>query len=298
MGEVCVKAKAGNTITELGRMELDTPLVFTETWSIVPNTFESVLVVNEDIPSTTLSAAYVGRHNSGVIGGGVTDITIAGQTDARGDIYSDFYEGAYAFGASNNSWKPLTAQAWVYLAQHAVNTYWLQADLNMDGILAGLQYTGGDYYQAGANNENVTGTAMAAMLGYQMGDTLTVKASFSQTSKDIGHGGNLATQQVAGAQQSKLYTEAWWNYGRIVLADTISMNFTAEYSAEDIADFGLYVTRADTTNVGTMNEATVSASKSFGHLDTSLVGIYSKIDSIDGTTIQAYLTYNFDIKKK
>jgi imipenem/basic amino acid-specific outer membrane pore len=44
-------------------MELDTPLAFSETWSIVPNTFEGAVVLNQDLPDTTLVGAWIGKGN-------------------------------------------------------------------------------------------------------------------------------------------------------------------------------------------------------------------------------------------
>ena len=58
--EAWVAATLGKTTVKLGRMELDTPLVFTEKWSIAKNTFEAAVVINQDLPDTTLVGAYVG----------------------------------------------------------------------------------------------------------------------------------------------------------------------------------------------------------------------------------------------
>ena len=41
--EAWVAVSAGKTTVKLGRMELDTPLAFTETWSIEKNTFEAAV---------------------------------------------------------------------------------------------------------------------------------------------------------------------------------------------------------------------------------------------------------------
>jgi hypothetical protein len=60
LGEMWVAATLGKTTAKLGRMELDTPFAFSEKWSIVPNTFEGAVVLNQDLPDTTLVAAWVG----------------------------------------------------------------------------------------------------------------------------------------------------------------------------------------------------------------------------------------------
>ncbi|HEX5711488.1 MAG TPA: hypothetical protein VFX68_09095, partial [Sulfuricurvum sp.] len=42
----------GKTTLKAGRMELDTPLLFTEKWNIAYNTFEAVVAINTDLPNT------------------------------------------------------------------------------------------------------------------------------------------------------------------------------------------------------------------------------------------------------
>ena len=53
----------GKTTVKVGRQELDTPFAFSEKWSIATNTFDAAVVLNQDIPKTTLVAAWVGRGN-------------------------------------------------------------------------------------------------------------------------------------------------------------------------------------------------------------------------------------------
>ena len=43
MNEAWIAATAGKTTAKIGRMELDTPMVFTEKWSIEKNTFEAAV---------------------------------------------------------------------------------------------------------------------------------------------------------------------------------------------------------------------------------------------------------------
>ncbi|MDP1784581.1 MAG: major outer membrane protein, partial [Sulfuricurvum sp.] len=70
MGEMWVAATLGKTTAKLGRMELDTPFAFSEKWSIVPNTFDAAVLINQDIPDTTLVGAWVGKGNgTNAVGG-------------------------------------------------------------------------------------------------------------------------------------------------------------------------------------------------------------------------------------
>jgi len=313
--EAWIAGTVGKTTGKVGRMPLDTPLVFSETWSIAQNTFEAGVLMNQDLEDTTIVAAYVGSSNgsennsvgdgsnlAGGTGNASYASVLAGGQDWTNSPFHSFWNGAYAFGVVNNSVKPLTAQAWYFDALSVAKAYWLQADVDMEGILAGAQYTAID--MAGNNNDN---DAFALMVGYAMKDTVTVKVAYSQTGEEkinnTGAGFNLA-----GSGQSKLYTEAWWNYGYVTSADTSALSLSAEAPVAGF-DLGAYYTMTDSGKNGgavdrpDMTELTLTAGKSFGPLDVSLVYIMTdaedqnnKAVALDGdsfNTVQAYLTYNF-----
>ena len=303
--------KSSKSTLKLGRMELDTPLAFTEKWSIEKNTFEAAVVVNQDIPDTTVVAAFVGNGNgteslgqdaqSNIINvaGTGQDLAMAPVVNADGDFTTFGTNGAYVFGVVNNSFKPLTAQAWYYELPSLASAYWLEADLKcqqVKGLLAGIQYT-----STKVNGSDSSGT-FALMAGYEMKDMVTVKLAYAQTSdKGDFHGGNIATNSGL----SKLYTEAWWNYGYVTQTDTTSYKLSIESPVNGIFDLGVYYTSADQDKSNKvpapkdLSEFTMTASKSFGPLDTKLAYIYA--DAQDGykdtddksSTIQAYLTLNF-----
>ncbi len=305
VNDLWVAATAGKTTTKIGRMELDTPLVFTEKWSIVENTFEAAVVINQNIPDTTIVGAYVGGSNGQLVGAtpGTADTstsTVGSANVVQGtkneSTFNQFYKGAYAIGAINNSWKPLTAQAWYFCATSTTTAYWLEADLDMEGVLLGAQYTG-----IGEINGVTTKSsdAFAVMAGYEMKDTsianiskVVTKVSYSQTGKDAGAGFNLA-----GSGKSKLYTEAWWNYGEVTQADTTAYNVTVEAPITDILDLGLYYTSANhnaENSAGDLQEITLSATRTFGSLDTSFVLSSITRDNLNRyDQIQVYLTLNY-----
>ncbi|MBA1432185.1 MAG: hypothetical protein FAF04_01000 [Epsilonproteobacteria bacterium] len=327
INEAWLAATLGKTTVKVGRMPLDTPLVFTETWSLVENTFDAAVVLNQDIPDITLVGAYVGQGNAAaVLGGGVTQAN---------SPFTSFYDGAYAVGVVNTSIKPANIQGWYYGAQTSIDAaillsdpaftgvevshldaFWLQADANIEGILAGAQYTKNTYDLKGAGIGSVDNDVFALMLGYEMKDVATIKVAYSQTGKEsdvgMGAGFNLATLEdstgKARSAQSKLYTEAWWNYGYVTRADTSAINVAVEGNAAGV-DLGAYYTQTNSDkNGGTaeradMSEFTVTAGKDFGPLNTTLVYIYAKADDQNQksatekgdayNTIQAYLTLNF-----
>ncbi len=297
--EVWIAGTVGKTTAKAGRQALDTPLVFTETWGIDTNTFEAAVLMNQDLPETTLVATYIGKSNGSATaveaqqGHGVAGYVV------NGADFNSFYNGAYAFGAVNNSFEPLTAQAWYYDLQTVATAYWLQADLDIEGILAGVQYVNIDADVADDDE------AYGLMLGYAMKDVATVKVAYSSVDEKGALGGvsNTATGGVTGAQ-SKLYTEMWWNYGNVSATGADSFAITAEGTAAGVDLFAGYF-MADIDPLGTANdkevtEITLTAGKDFGPLNATAALIFDDIDydaagsaDTDATTLQIYLTYNF-----
>ncbi|MBW6489142.1 hypothetical protein [Sulfurimonas sp.] len=312
LNEAWVAVAAGKSTVKLGRMELDTPLAFTEKWSIEKNTFEAAVLINQDIPDTTVVAAFVGTGNgTETFGTGATNsnflglgVGVATGTNLQGDAQTlglavgpvvngngEFgtygTDGAYAFGVINNSVESLTLQAWYYDVTKVAQAYWLQADVNIEGIMVGAQYNAMDL-------ADFVGTSVyAVMVGYEMKDMLTAKVAYSSVDKDFAAGFNTAT--ATGTAQSKLYTEAWWSRGQVTAADASAINLTITSPVQGIVDLGLYVTMVDHAAANSdLTEIALTASKSFGPLDATLA--YINVDT-DGSsavnTVQAYLTVNF-----
>jgi hypothetical protein len=297
LGEAWMATTMGKTTAKIGRMQLDTPLAFSETWNIAPNTFEAAVLINQDIPNTTLIGAWIGKGNGG-----------AGVVGPQGTFNTFVNDGAYAAAIVNNSYKPLTAQAWYYNVVNVADAYWLQADIDCS-LLKGLKI-GGQY--ADMDPKGILPTAAkstdgyAFKLAYDAVENLYLSASYS----DVDNDGILKIQNVAtdlqGAAQSKLYTEAWWNYGYVGAPGAESYNLTAEYNVKEIAKFGAYYTNVDNQirfSKANLNEFTLTATHSFGPLDATLAYISTQADdqNIQGlsttgsqyNTVQAYLTLNF-----
>jgi len=340
--EAWVAATLGKTTAKVGRMPLDTPLAFSETWNIAENTFTSAVLLNQDLPDTTLVGAYVGQGNGAPLGTTVmyagsdyspfqaytTYNNMAAVLDALGltsdaAIYGFGGQGAYAAGIVNNSFKPLTLQAWYYDVIEVATAYWLQADLNMGGLLVGAQYAdmspANDIYSVNDDgtidaSDIKDSTAYAIMLGYSIENVVTLKAAFSQTDKK----GILNIQNTATGTQSKLYTEAWWNYGIVGLPGTTAWMLAADGEIQDMfgwfAQYNNFEVQPDYSYLGLgkpdkdkAQEFTLGVNKTFGALDTSLAYIHANMDFNDGLLqvvtgksgdytedrLQVYLTLNF-----
>lgn len=301
------------TAVILGRQYLDTPLAFSETWNIVSNSMDAAVVANTDIPDTTLIGAFVGRGN-GSSGFQVVDnnadLNLGGNYNKYGTAIANAVglplnpNGAFAAGLVTAAVPMTTLQAWYYNVVNLAAAYWLQADMNVadSGVTFGAQYASMDPSHfvddaAGAKIDETT--AYAFKIGFAPKDTaLTLSAAFSNL--DDGNSpiqmANTATGAMGGAQ-SKLYTEAWWNFGYVGCSGTSAYNVTAEYGA-DIADFGAYFTATSNDDADVdMTELTLAVAKSFGALNASIAYIYTDADDQNGgdsyNDVQLYLTYNF-----
>jgi hypothetical protein len=308
--EAWIAATVGKSTVKLGRMELDTPLAFTEKWSIERNTFDAAVLINQDLPDTTIVGAYVGQgngtevwdqNNTGALNLSYAGNAVGGVVNQDGAFQTYGQNGAYAFGVINNSFKPLVAQAWYYDVSKMAQAYWLQADVTVDNMLFGAQYCSMSADQTTQTDENV----WSLMAGYVAKDLATIKVAASSTSKDgtLAHTAFNTATNGANAQ-SKLYTEAWWNYGYVTKRNNSALHASIEGSLEGY-DLGLYATKVDdktvvsgTTGNMDMTEITVTASRDFGPLNTTVAYINTDIKntavtSTNTNTVQAYLTLSF-----
>jgi len=298
--EAYVTVASGKSALQLGRMELDTPIAFSEKWSAETNSFEAAVVMNQDIPNTTVVGAYIGNGNGNETFGqdlrsnvysipaslGAPSLAVAGVVNGEGKFGTFGTDGAYALAVVNNSVEPLTVQAWYYRVTNVADAFWIQADLNLAGIMAGAQYSMIDL------DAGIDSSVMAAMLGYEVKDVVTVKAAYSTVDTDFAAGFNVATT----TGDTKLYTKTFWNYGfgaGVTAADTDAMKLSVSSPVNGLFDVCASYTAVSHTNTD-FNEIALVAKKSFGPLDVKAALVNVDDDSTDAVNmVQAYLTLNF-----
>ncbi len=117
-----------NTTLKIGRQYLDTPLAFTETWNLAPNSFDAIVAVNNDIQNVTLVGASVGKGNGTF--GRVTN----------GSKFTTYAQkGAYAAGILTNFGVPVNL--WYYNVRQVAKAWWADANINLMNVAKlGLQY--------------------------------------------------------------------------------------------------------------------------------------------------------------
>jgi len=286
--EAWLSGTTGKTTGKMGRMPLDTPLAFTEAWGASTNNFEAAVVTNEDLPGTTLMAAWIGKSNGS---GDQTSGAKGSMTGTDGKFNTFAESGSYVVGAINNSFEPVVAKAYYYSMTSFADAYWLQADLSMDGISAGAQYASIDSVTSPDDS-----SAYAAMLGYDIKDVVSLSAAYSSVD-DQGDTpiSNVATRGQGAGSQTQLYTEVWWWYGTVADIGADTFTVAAETTVGDAYDLylGYWNSQNDVSGFD-LDEIAFTVSKSYGSLDTSVAIIYDDFnDGTDLTTAQLYLTYNF-----
>ena len=64
LGEAYFTYKIDNTLVKVGRQNLATPFANSDTWAVHPNNFEAAVIINTDLPNTTLIGAFVNKERT------------------------------------------------------------------------------------------------------------------------------------------------------------------------------------------------------------------------------------------
>ena len=334
----------GKLTTVIGRQELDTPLAFSEKWNIAPNTFDAAVAIAKPMENLSLIAGYIYDGNGN--GSRITTFDGEGVSGEGGFTHSNGYlplfngqsneisNGAWA-AAAVGTFAGITGQAWYYDVMDVAQAVWLQADGEFSGVTVGAQYA---WMGADSTLENATGltiddsSAWAAKLGYKM-DAFKVWAAYSSVddktnavlpianTATLVNGGTGGWGPLGAGAQSKLYTEAWWNYGLVGQPGADTTTVAASYNAGDISIFNGVQATAQYTHIDGAQErlfttlsgaaakktdldeiALVAGADVYGvnvqvayintdKTDTPVAGGASTEDTTD--TVQLYLTYKF-----
>ncbi|AKF24081.1 hypothetical protein YH65_00645 [Sulfurovum lithotrophicum] len=201
----------GNTSIKVGRQELPkslSPFAFSEGWNIFKNTFEAALIVNTDLPDTTLVGAYVNRANgSRSWAGSIVAITNAHDMTDWADVGED---GAYMLTAQNKSIANLTltgsfyyAPSFVKATDMDVTIFWADAKYNNADFPVTVAVQGGvlDYDAIGATDTQTT--AFGARIGGKVGP---IALSAAYTSVDM-EANSISVTNLGTGVKSPLYTQ-------------------------------------------------------------------------------------------
>ncbi len=230
--QINISKKVGNTTVKLGRQELPkglSPFAYSEKWNVFKNTFDAALVVNTDVPDTTLVGAYVSGTtttfdaNKGTLGSLVTGLEV------------------YMLTAQNKS-IPLTTLTGTYYSIPSSHTVaWLDAKVAGDlpfGLTAGLQ--GGQI--AYDDSDMDSATAFGLKVAAKPVKNLMVQLAYSSTDE------NGVFKNATGVK-TPLYTQMIYNQN-FISTDADTIHLKVAYNAGDIGTFAA-VYGASTYNAST-----------------------------------------------
>lgn len=273
--QINVSKKIANTTVKLGRQELPmalSPLAFSEDWNVFKNTFEAGLVVNTDIPNTTLVGAYVGKSNNfgDMSNFGNLSPSTTGLAAPMGDVRVD--GTAYMITAQNKSIPMTTITASYYnVAQISVDANTTNAATVADRVtgLEGATAVWGDV--AVADKSLPLGLALGLQAGQispELGDlasttamgvkaTIVPVSALTLTAAYTTVNGDDTKPQVAirnfantgGSTKTPLYTQMVANQAAIAL-DANTFMLKAAYS---LGDYGTVIAQGTQTDAGKSN---------------------------------------------
>jgi hypothetical protein len=193
----------GNTSLKLGRQTLPkglSPFAFSEGWQMFKNTFDAALVVNSDIPDTTLVYAYVTKANRSI--GGYADRFAFTEIGAYAGVNA--VDNVHMLTAQNKSIDGLTLTGSYYLAPSMTvlgdtNVLWGDAKFKISDYTVALQ--GGQI-----DPDNVSSTsAFGAKIGGNFG-MFTAAIAYSS----VGDG-TVGISNLGTGVKSPLYTQMLLN---------------------------------------------------------------------------------------
>lgn len=174
LGEAYIKANLGSTSIKLGRQEIETPFADSNDIGMIPNTFESLMIMNTSLPNTTVIASHLHRW-AGV------------DVEPKPEKFTKL-NGSNGVNILGVIYKPSdkwNAQAWHYNAKDSTNISYLEAAISpLENFEVGLQY--GDQNGAGNN-----GKVWGLKADYEIGD-FTLSAAHNDVSEGQvinGYGG-------------------------------------------------------------------------------------------------------------
>ncbi len=301
-GEAYLTKKIGKTTLKAGRQELDTPLVFTERWNVMPITYDAIVLLNQDVQNLTLVGAYVSKANSHKNLGQFS--TLAGGLAV---------DGAYAVaGIYSNG--HATASGWFYNVPSIINGYWVEAKTNAIANMDITLQAGGLMWDDDLSDADDT-TAFGLKVAYKVTDGTTISVAGATVGGEKGSHSmsNLGTTNGVSGGKTKLATATISGDGDVAGAtDTTSYKLQLDQKVGESGNLRLAVAQYDhgedsnskyADNTATVFEAVYK--QKIGGVDVLGAYMYDQNvqgwtvkksdedDSEDAHTLRLVLRYNF-----
>ena len=265
LSQFYIAKKIANTTVKLGRQELPkslSPFAFSEDWNVFTNTFDAGLVVNSDIPNTTLVGAYVGGGNQN---GMATNMAAYGNLTAKTNLAAPnnaipVAGTAYMVTVQNKSLPMATITATYYDVNKVTSTtdgakiVWGDVAIADKSLPMGLKIG----VQGGQISPDASGidstTAYGAMVSLDPVSALNLTLAYSSVNDGV-----VAVKNVGGVK-TPLYTQMTLNQDAIALdADTYMLK-----AAYNTGDYGTIIAQGTMTSAGAANK---NSNKDFTDLE-------------------------------
>jgi hypothetical protein len=290
VGEAYVTAPMGSMASlKLGKQELNTPYLFTETWNSLPNTFNAAVVTVKPVADLSLVAMYVGQDNADTfkVDGDVNKQMFGGAT-VLGALYknSAFDVNAWYTHISNAGGTNTGTAASGYIGGTTVNAGWLDAgtkiaDINLRAYAA--------IFDVEANSDSTNAFALSA--GTKVGNFDLFLAG-STVSEDGGH--SVANVSTSG-KKSALPTEGVYTDG-LYVAQNDSVAIKGKVSTK-IASTGVALqvvnNKNDSVAAKETTEVDLFLTDKFGDFSTTAILMHRSFDNdaVDDSTGGVYARF-------
>ncbi len=280
-----------NTTFKVGRQFLDTPLAFTEKWNLAPNSFDAVVVLNQDIKNVTLVGAYIGKGN-----GEYQRVTNGDRFEAYGTTVPPHTKakGAYAVGALTNLVDGLPINLWYYGLPSTATALWADGGYTLklaEDTSVGLAAQYGQIMPSSSALDDTSGFGIKASGKVGMFDVMAAYSSMDDDGTITL--GNTATMShvvnksgTTGGYKTKLYTQPIYSNAAYVAApgsDAYKVGASADVAGIAKLTVQYTVNENDTTdsngnprNILDVSEINVIAGTEIAGIGAKL--IYSNID--------------------
>ena len=204
LGQAYLQYKLSNTVFKVGRQQIDTPLAGSDDIRLIPNLFEAALIINSDLPNTTLIAGHVTKMMGLVDGPGDRFHHMSDASPAAGIVSNE--PVSVVAGIYGNEDIGIDAQLWDYYAHDVLNAVYFDVTYSIsDFSVAGQYYT---YAEMGAVED------AGVKVGY---DVMGAQGAYSN--EDLGLDLTLAYNKVGDSDMGVSVFGTWGGYPEFVFAD-------------------------------------------------------------------------------
>ena len=275
LGEAYLQYTIGNTVFKAGRQKINTPMAGTDDARMVPNLFEGYLLINKDIPDTTLIAGHITKFAQGTFGrvynAGLLSVTSGySYVDSRDHAGSFVNMGEYAIAketdgvsvasATYTGIDKLKVQVWDYYAHDILNAIYGEINYSWNCLItdavkpsAGIQVIKED-----AVGDKFAGKVDSLYVGGKLNfniENFNLTLAYSQTGKNNTTEPSLNNAIITPWGGMPAYTQGMVTR-HMFLAGTEAMKVAGSYQFKDMG--------ANLKTVGYYTEFDMDANSGYG----------------------------------